>query len=480
MYVDVMHIDGHMFLVSVTDPLNLTLQTKVMSENKLELGMALQGHMAVLRSRGFEPSTVYTDPHSLFRSMTQDFPGVEMDIGGAGDYVSKADAKIRRIKETYRKVKSGLPWELPGQLVGDLVAYCVSRLNIRRTTSLSENICPRVLFTGVPVDYKKELTYAFGDYVEAYEGTTNTSRARSSACIALFPTGNSIGSWVLWKIDTRSHVRRSNMEKLVTTDMIINVMNAVSEEEREREPEHRDTTGGTAEDGPDNNPGEIPAETQEQGPEEIQLEVNQDEILPETQDESETTAEEIAADEAEEEEEGEQEEPRTTTRSGRQVVRPSCFAVVTKVSQKQWQQEQARKAINKELIQLFEELEAIVPIKRQDIPKDVTILNSHMFLINKYDADGEFEKVKARLVADGRNQDPAMYPNKSSPTVAIHSIFTVLGMAAETLADCCKNRYQRRLCPDADDGTTDLHETGPESDEICEGTVPRTQRIPVA
>jgi hypothetical protein len=213
MYVDVMHIDSHMFLVSVTDPLNLTLQTKVMSENKLELGMALQGHMAVLRSRGFEPSTVYTDPHSSFRSMTQDFPGVEMDIGGAGDYVSKADAKIRRIKETYRKVKSGLPWELPGQLVGDLVAYCVSRLNIRRTTSLSENICPRVLFTGVPVDYKKELTYAFGDYVEAYEGTTNTSKARSSACIALFPTGNAIGSWVLWKIDTRSHVRRSNMEK---------------------------------------------------------------------------------------------------------------------------------------------------------------------------------------------------------------------------------------------------------------------------
>jgi hypothetical protein len=32
--------------------------------------------------------------------MTQDFPGVELDIGGAGDYVSKADAKIRRIKET--------------------------------------------------------------------------------------------------------------------------------------------------------------------------------------------------------------------------------------------------------------------------------------------------------------------------------------------------------------------------------------------
>jgi hypothetical protein len=190
LYVDVMHIDSCMFTITVTDPLNLMLQMKIQSENWLEIGMALQGHMALLRSRGYEPCTVYTDPHSSFQSMTQDFPGVEIDVGGAGDYVSKADAKIRRIKETYRKVKSGLVWELPGQLIGDLVAYFVSRLNIKRTTALAENVCPWVLFTGVPIDYKKELTYAFSDYVEAYKGTTNTSRARSAACIALFPTGN--------------------------------------------------------------------------------------------------------------------------------------------------------------------------------------------------------------------------------------------------------------------------------------------------
>jgi hypothetical protein len=52
---------------------------------------------------------------------------------------------------------AGLPWSMPKQLVGDLVAYVVSRLNIRRTTALSENICPKVLFTGIPVDYRKEL-----------------------------------------------------------------------------------------------------------------------------------------------------------------------------------------------------------------------------------------------------------------------------------------------------------------------------------
>jgi len=95
--------------------------------------------------------------------MTQEFPGVEIDVGGVGDYVEKVDVKIRRIKETFRNVLAGLLWSMPKQLVGDLVAYAVSRLNIRLTTALSEKICPKVLFTGIPVNYRKELQLAVGD-----------------------------------------------------------------------------------------------------------------------------------------------------------------------------------------------------------------------------------------------------------------------------------------------------------------------------
>jgi len=155
---------------------------------------------------------------------------VAIDVGGANDYVAKVDAKIRRIKETYRNVKLGLPWKLPKVLVKDLVAYIVSRLNIRRTTALSENVCPRVLFTGAPVDYKKELQVAFGDYVEAYEGTDHMSRACSAVCIALHPAGNLSGSWILWKIELRTRVRRTNMRKMVTSDLIVQAMNATAAE----------------------------------------------------------------------------------------------------------------------------------------------------------------------------------------------------------------------------------------------------------
>jgi hypothetical protein len=105
MYVDVMHVDSKKFMVSVADPLNLTLQSCVASESRQDLGMALQGQLSVLRTRGYVPTVVYTDPQSAFKSMTQDFPGIEVDIGGAGDYIAKVDARIRRIKEMCRTVK---------------------------------------------------------------------------------------------------------------------------------------------------------------------------------------------------------------------------------------------------------------------------------------------------------------------------------------------------------------------------------------
>ena len=144
------------------------------------------------------------DPQSSFRAMANDFPVVVIDIDGAGDYVAKCDVRIAYVKRTYRATKHGLPWSLPKSKVRDLMAYVVSRLNVRRANVLTGNVSPKVLFCGVKVDYKKEFCLAFGDYIEAYEGTTNTSKARSSACIALYPTADSTGAWMLWKIDTNA------------------------------------------------------------------------------------------------------------------------------------------------------------------------------------------------------------------------------------------------------------------------------------
>lgn len=75
-------------------------------------------------------------------------------------------AKIRRLKETYRSVKAGLPWQRPKTLVKDLVAYLASRINTRGASALHGVLSPRVLFTGIKPNFAKEIGLAFGDYVE--------------------------------------------------------------------------------------------------------------------------------------------------------------------------------------------------------------------------------------------------------------------------------------------------------------------------
>jgi hypothetical protein len=113
LYSDVMHIDSNKFLITVCESLQFTIQNRIERETQNELGLALQSQLNLLRSRGFKPTKVHTDPQCAFRALTGSFPEVVIDVGGAGDYVAKADARIRRIKEIYPSVKAGLKWKLP-------------------------------------------------------------------------------------------------------------------------------------------------------------------------------------------------------------------------------------------------------------------------------------------------------------------------------------------------------------------------------
>jgi Reverse transcriptase (RNA-dependent DNA polymerase) len=53
-----------------------------------------------------------------------------------------------------------------------------------------------------------------------------------------------------------------------------------------------------------------------------------------------------------------------------------------------------------------------------------------MFHKEKYLPTGQFEKLKARLVAGGNEQDKGLYEDLSSPTVSTSAVLTVLAVAA--------------------------------------------------
>jgi hypothetical protein len=286
------------------------------------------------------------------------------------------------------------------------------------------------------LDFKKEFGLAFGDYVEAYEGTTNRMTDRSTACIALSPTNNSTGAWLLWKLSTRSRIRRTNWVKMVTTPLIADAMNAIAREDAEQamapvlQLQELIVSQQSAAEEPRVNqeevdPQEIHEETQDR-------EREQADTITEEQDDTPELIPQENEDDSDDEAEDEEEESRpvVTTRSGREIRRPSRFVGVTRVARSRWDEQPASEAVNAELTQMFVGLQALKPVDKVDIAQGAEVLNSHMFVVEKHHANGEYDKTKARLVADGRDQDPSMFPNKSSPTVAIHSVFTVLGLVA--------------------------------------------------
>ena len=60
----------------------------------------------------------------------------------------------------------------------------------------------------------------------------------------------------------------------------------------------------------------------------------------------------------------------------------------------------------------------------------IAVIRSSMFLKEKFDAAGRFQKLKARFVAGGDTQDKSVYETLSSPTVSLEALMMVIAIAA--------------------------------------------------
>jgi hypothetical protein len=92
------------------------------------------------------------------------------------------------------------------------------------------------------------------------------------------------------------------------------------------------------------------------------------------------------------------------------VEKPSRYAVATeKIRSGDKQDAQKNEEIKKvnlaEIKQVFQELEALEPVERLQIPANVKALGLHLFTVEKFTAPGEHEKFKSQLVSHGNEQD---------------------------------------------------------------------------
>jgi hypothetical protein len=458
---DVMHVGGKQFLLSLLHPLDLL--EKLTADALIS---AFQGQVDTVASRGFRVRVIHMDPQPGHGSYNGSVTGVEFDIQGAGDHSDKIDQKIRRVKELVRSVISGLPWNLPKVLIDDVIFFAVNRLNMRCAQSSSHGVAaPRVKFTGRKPSFKKEFSISFGDYLECYKPGVKSNDAlkeRSDPCLALYPTGNASGSWVVYNFKTRRRVRRTNWRKMITTQLVINAVNQLLADEEngieivaaldDEVPDECDTgpVRQSAKGSPPSaalDTGVLPHHVIEQVnenvyddmPELVESNSSGDDSGTDDEDEDEDGEPATLVSESDSDDEHDHVQPiarkRSSSRVANGVHKPDRYQahhMSVKKGMSEYGQA-ARDAVESELKQLFVDKKAMSPVQRKNLSADQRkrVIRSFMFLKAKFDGMGKFEKIKARLVANGSQQDARPKSETAFPTVAMDSMLMCLSIAAK-------------------------------------------------
>ncbi len=138
------------------------------------------------------------------------------------------ERKIRTIKERVRAYLQSIPYTLIFSLLRYLVEFCVTMINLLPDDQREDPTCPHEAFTGLKIDYNRQLRISFGDYAECKNPNRkpiNGPKPRSDSCIALLPTLNQQGSYVFFYLRTRRTVIRSKWVELPLSDDIIDRCN---------------------------------------------------------------------------------------------------------------------------------------------------------------------------------------------------------------------------------------------------------------
>ncbi len=131
----------------------------------------------------------------------------------------------------------------------------------------------------------------------------------------------------------------------------------------------------------------------------VETDTDMPELIPQEEDDSDDKAEK------EEEDSKVQQQPRCSAQIAQGILKPSKYAISfgTSVLTKEQQDAAISKVEEDEIRQVFFDLKALVPMKKEDI--DGQPLNCHIFTVEKFLANGDHDKVKSRFVVIGNEQD---------------------------------------------------------------------------
>lgn len=371
---------------------------------------------------------------------------------------------VQTLKNRVRTHEHALSFQMNRALLIGCVMASARGVNLQPSSTSVDKASPLEKFSGVKLDYKRDLRCKFGDWCQATVPVTdNTMDARTEGCVCMGSAGNLTGSVLMWCLETGRVIVRDQFVLLPMTDHTAARITATAVRDGLA------PSGAAGGANPNASPMVAPAQTETSATAVHHLgdvpvaddagvvigaptEVTQVTPAAATTPDVQSAASTVSTDYG---------ELRRSTRSnlGQAPERFGDFSfTASEVAANDLLQclihranfhdekfafkmsvraamrdrgEEAKPVIEAELQQMLDKgVWHAVKTSSLSVAARKAIIRSTMFLKDKWTASGLFDKFKARLVAGGDQQDKQLYDNLSSPTAATSSVLAVAAICA--------------------------------------------------
>ena len=143
----------------------------------------------------------------------------QINTTAANKHVPKIERRNRVTKERFHAALNCAPYfkKLPNIMIIEITRQNVLWLNAFPVkASISKGISPRVMMTGIPIDYKKHCRWPLLAFVHMHKLSDSTDKPGTIGAIYLGPTGNKKGTYTFLSLATERHIYIMKWTKLNT------------------------------------------------------------------------------------------------------------------------------------------------------------------------------------------------------------------------------------------------------------------------
>lgn len=234
---DLCKILGLEFLVTISRRLCLMIVVYLSDDRGVEaVKKALLENRAIYGRYGVGIKAIYCDGEGAIGSLKPIFEseGCKVEVASKSAHVPEVERAIRVIKERVRAFVTTLPYKLPIIVLIHVVYYQVTMINhFPKTSSVDPDISPKMLLTGVKIDYKRDCQLKLGEYVQVHDEDmiTNTMKERTLGAICLGPVGNAQGSYNFLSLKTWRVIKRKTWVSVPMPQHVIELLNQKAKED---------------------------------------------------------------------------------------------------------------------------------------------------------------------------------------------------------------------------------------------------------